>query len=76
MSKDIAAVLREAALGPAPNNIDCLCSWVDGMVYNAMHTYLSALDSDDDKLGLLSGLTEFECRMFLLFCSYAAEDEE
>ncbi len=73
MSKSIAAVLRDAATVPTPQDPEYLLSWLD-----------ADGDAYDFALGLrgwhsfyaLGGMNNNERRMFLLFCSYAAEDEQ
>lgn len=76
MSKDIAAVLRDAALyGPleAETRLHSIFSWVDAKEDFAIDF---VYEMRDPSTFLLEGMDNEERRMFLLFCSLAAEDEE
>lgn len=72
MSKAIAAALRDAALGPTPDCPQYLLSWLN----ETRDEYDFALElRGNHSFYALAGMTNDERRMFLLFCSYAAEDE-
>lgn len=75
MSK-ISTALRAAALGPAPESrgwcnefaMDWGVDWPSGAV-----KVVSKYSDGCSGRGLLFGLTEHECRMFLLFVAEAEE---
>lgn len=76
MSRAIAAVLRDAALGPTPKDRTQLAQWVskrgatEGAYWFAMPCRHEFMD------GVFECMTNAECRMYLYLCSLAAEGEE
>lgn len=74
MSRAIAAALRDAANGPTPKDPDYLCSWLKEFSHE--YKFARWLRVSNHCYPLLHGMTNAERRMFLLFCSYPAQDEE